>query len=68
MAAASRIASTGGSTPRYLFKQVSSDIRELFCESCDRLGIKVTSREAIQVSVARAESVRSLDAFVGPKS
>jgi hypothetical protein len=26
--------------PRYFFKQVSDDIRGLFCEACDRLGIQ----------------------------
>jgi hypothetical protein len=54
--------------PRYFFTQISRDIRELFCRTCDELGIVTTSRHARQVSVARAKSVTLLDSFVGAKA
>jgi hypothetical protein len=54
--------------PRYLFSQVSDDIRRLFCEACDGLGIEYTFNRWKEVSVARAGSVALLDSFVGPKT
>jgi hypothetical protein len=54
--------------PRYFFTQISQDIRELFCRTCDELGIVTTSRHAKTVSVARAKSVALLDSFVGAKA
>jgi hypothetical protein len=53
--------------PRYLFDQVSDDIRRLFCEVCSKLGIRYTWSRWKTVSIARAESVALLDSFVGPK-
>jgi hypothetical protein len=58
----------GQSYPRYFFTQISTDIRELFCRTCDELGIVTTSRQARTVSVARAKSVALLDSFVGAKA
>jgi hypothetical protein len=55
--------------PRYFFSQVSKDIQGLFCRSCERLGIDYTfSSRGRDVSIAKAESISRLDAFVGPKS
>ena len=54
--------------PRYLFSQVSDDIRRLFCEACARLGIKYTRNRWKEVSIARAGSVALLDSFIGPKT
>ncbi len=58
----------GKDYPRYFFSQVSDDIRELFCRSCRQLGIRYTFNRWKEVSVAQADSVARLDAFVGPKS
>jgi hypothetical protein len=58
----------GKSYPRYFFTQISKDIREFFCRTCDELGVVTTSRHARTVSVARAESVALLDSFVGAKA
>lgn len=55
--------------PRYFFKQVSDDIRDLFCRSLERLGITYgpSGGLGIEISIHRRESVARLDAFVGPK-
>jgi len=58
----------GKDYPRYLFDQVSADIRRLFCEACDRLGIAYTQSRWKTISVVRAASVAALDSFVGPKA
>jgi hypothetical protein len=58
----------GKDYPRYLFDQVSDDIRRLFCDTCNRLGIEYTWSRWKTVSIARAESVALLDSFVGPKA
>jgi hypothetical protein len=52
---------------RYNFSNASADIRELFCASCDALGIAWRRMNARNISVARREAVAALDAFVGPK-
>lgn len=54
--------------PRYLFSQVSDDIRGIFTATCDRLGIRYTHNDWKQVSIARAPSVALLDSFIGPKA
>lgn len=53
--------------PRYQFCNHSADIRELFCEYCDKLGIASRQMNRFTISVARAGSVARLDAMVGPK-
>jgi hypothetical protein len=53
--------------PRYFFTQVSDDIRRLFCDACDRLGVDYRLSNWKTVSVAKAGSVARLDEFVGPK-
>jgi hypothetical protein len=58
----------GKDYPRYFFKQVSDDIRGLFCDACDRLGIAYRFNRWNEVSIARRESVALLDSFVGPKA
>jgi hypothetical protein len=58
----------GKDYPRYLFSQVSDDIRRLFCEACERLGIEYKRNRWNEVSIARARSVVLLDSFVGLKS
>jgi len=54
--------------PRYFFSQVSTDIRELFCVYCRRLGVRYAFNKPTSVSIAQAASVARLDEFVGPKT
>jgi Helix-turn-helix domain len=58
----------GKDYPRYLFVQVSDDIRRLFCDACDRLGVEYTLSSWKTVSIARGASVALLDSFVGTKA
>lgn len=58
----------GKDYPRYLFDQISDDIRNLFCETCRRLGIHYTRSRWKTVSIARAPNVALLDSFIGPKT
>jgi hypothetical protein len=53
--------------PRYNFSNASADIRKLFCDACDLLGIEWRVMNARNISVARRASVARLDEFVGPK-
>jgi hypothetical protein len=53
--------------PRYSFSNASADIRKLFCDACDLLGIEWRIMNARNISVARRASVARLDEFVGPK-
>ena len=52
---------------RYAFANRSDDIKRLFCDSCDAIGVRWTVTPK-QVSVYRKASVERLDTFVGPKS
>jgi hypothetical protein len=54
--------------PRWFFSNRSADIRELFCEYCDRLGIRWTQSNPRNISVSHRSSVALLDAFVPAKS
>jgi hypothetical protein len=54
--------------PRYFFTNASADIRTLFCDACDRLGIRWTRSNARNISVAHRPSVALLDTIVGPKT
>lgn len=53
--------------PRYLFVNESEDIRHLFTDTLDVLGIEWAYTRRNCISVARRESVAALDEFVGPK-
>jgi hypothetical protein len=53
--------------PRYFFSNLSADIRGLFCEYCERLGIRWTQSNHRNISVSHRRSVALLDEFVGPK-
>jgi hypothetical protein len=53
--------------PRYQFSNRSDDIRKLFTDTCDRLGVKWRRWTRYHVSVAKRQSVLLLDSFVGPK-
>jgi hypothetical protein len=53
--------------PRYLFTNRSQDIRDIFTDSLDRVGIAWRYNNTESVSIARREAVAALDEFVGPK-
>lgn len=57
--------------PRYFFTNLSDDIRQLYTDTLDRLGVEWTyctrNGTPFNVSVARKASVALLDAHVGPK-
>jgi hypothetical protein len=54
--------------PRYFFSNLSVDIRALFCEYCERLGIHWTQSNHRNISVSHRRSVAILDGFIGPKT
>jgi hypothetical protein len=56
------------SYPRYNFTNRSDDIRGIFCDACDLLGIEWRVMNSWDISIARREAVARLDEFVGPKT
>jgi hypothetical protein len=52
---------------RYQFSNRSQDIKDLFCHACDLIGVKWRVMNAMNISVARRDSVAILDQFIGPK-
>ena len=58
---------TNWSWPRYGFKRVSDDIRDIFCRTCDRLGVHWTQAKAT-IYVSRKADVAILDEFIAPKA
>jgi len=52
---------------RYHFTNESTHIRDLYTDTLDKLGIEWRYNNPNCISVARRESVRRMDAFVGPK-
>ena len=57
---------TNWSWARYSFKQVSRDIRTIFCDACDWLGLRWTEAKTT-IYVSRKADVAILDEFIGPK-
>lgn len=53
--------------PRYLFVNESEDIRDLFTDTLDLLGIEWRQNKRNCISVAKRDSVAAMDAFVGRK-
>ena len=53
---------------RYFFSNLSADIRGIFTEHCDLLGIRWTMSNHRNVSISHRRSVRLLDGFVGEKT
>jgi hypothetical protein len=53
--------------PRYFFSNLSDDIREIFCDHCDLLGIRWTQSNPRNISISYRRSVVLLDEFIGPK-
>jgi hypothetical protein len=56
------------SYPRYFFSNESQDIRAIFCEYCERVGLRWTQSNRRNISIAHRDSVAKLDEFVGPKA
>jgi hypothetical protein len=54
--------------PRYFFSNLSADIRGIFCEHCELLGIRWTQSNSRNISVSHRKSVALLDEFIGPKA
>jgi hypothetical protein len=52
---------------RYHFSNKSEDIKRIFCESLDALGIEWTRPCDREIAVYRKASTALLDEFVGPK-
>jgi hypothetical protein len=50
-----------------LLQQPLEDIRRLFCESCERLGLRWTQSNHRNISVSHRTSVALLDENVGPR-
>lgn len=53
--------------PRYEFSNRSGDIRRIFCETCDLVGVEWRRMNSATVSVARRRSVALMDEHIGPK-
>jgi len=52
---------------RYFFSNLSEDIKDIFCDHCDLLGIRWSRASPRYVSIHDRKSVALLDQFVGPK-
>lgn len=55
------------SCPRYGFNNKSADIRSIFCQACERLGVHWTASRPYTIYVSRKADVARLDEFIGPK-
>ena len=54
--------------PRWFFSNRSADIRALFCEYCERLGIRWTQSNPRNISISHRSSVALVDSFVPGKA
>ncbi len=57
----------GWAQPRYGFSNLSMDIKQVFCDACDELGVRWTVAPPKTVYVSRKADVAVLDRYVGPK-
>lgn len=53
--------------PRYSFRNLSSDIRLIFTNACDEVGLRWTD-SGTTVYVSRKADVARMDEFIGPKT
>jgi hypothetical protein len=53
---------------RYFFSNLSADIRGIFTEHCDLLGVRWTRSNPRNISISHGPSVALLESFVGPKT
>src|SRR5690606_28456063 len=65
----------GKDYPRYCFTNHSDDIRQLFCATCDGLGLHYTTKRrgslnncVTDVYISRRRDVEYLDRCIGPKT
>lgn len=63
-----RVKSHDYAYPRYQFSNRSADIRRLFTDALDELGVEWRPWGRFHISVARRDSVALLDQHVGPKA
>ena len=52
---------------RYFFSNVSTDIRDLYCQALDLVGVEWRYSNRRNISVAKKDSVALMDLHVGPK-
>jgi hypothetical protein len=58
----------GWSHPRYSFANFSQDIKTIFCDACELMGLHWTASGEKTIYVSRKADVAVLDHFVGPKT
>jgi hypothetical protein len=58
----------GWRNARYSFANVSWDIKHIFCETCDLLGLRWTKSGTKTIYVSRKADVARMDEFIGPKA
>jgi hypothetical protein len=56
------------SHPRYSFANKSEDIKAIFCDACELMGLRWSRSGEKTIYVSRKADVAVLDRFVGPKS
>jgi hypothetical protein len=54
--------------PRYMFSNRSADIRAIFTEACERVGIECKPTNRWTVAISKKKEVTKMDQFIGPKS
>jgi hypothetical protein len=54
--------------PRWFFSNLSADIRELFCRTCESVGVRWTQSNPRNIGISHRDSVALLDEFVGLKA
>jgi hypothetical protein len=52
---------------RYSFCSLSEDIKTIFCDACDRMGLRWTRSGRKTIYVSRKADIAALDRIVGPK-
>jgi hypothetical protein len=57
----------GHEYPRYFFDNRSDDIRQLFTDTCDQLGVRWKRSNRYTIAVSRRPDVAYLDTFIGAK-
>lgn len=62
----------GTNYPRYQFTNYSSDIRRLFCDTCEHLGLHWTEKAKLgkttDIFISKRPDVAFLDLYIGPKT
>ena len=53
--------------PRYFFTNYSAEIRTIFTDHCELLGIRWTQSNSRNISISHRDSVALMDSFIGPK-